>query len=140
MEIIQQWKQDDSDYIRKKVIEHNMQELPDELKTPNKDISFMLKDDSGEICGGITANSFWHHVHIEFLWVAEEYRGKGYGRTLLEKVERFARNNECRFVYLDSFSFQAPEFYINNGYEVFGCIEDHPKGFHQYFLIKRFDK
>ena len=36
--------------------------------------------------------------------------------------------------------FEDPEFYKQNGYEVFGTIEDHPKGFNQYFLHKRFDK
>ncbi|MCP3029509.1 GNAT family N-acetyltransferase [Halobacillus sp. A5] len=139
MKIVQQWKQDDSDFIRKKVIEHNMTKLPDELKTPNEDISFVIRNDLEEIIGGITANMFWHHMHIEFLWVDESVRGKGYGRTLLQKVESFAIDKGCRFIYLDTFSFQAPQFYKNNGYEVFGEIKDHRKGFNQYFLHKKFD-
>ena len=140
MNIVEQWKQEDSDFIRKKVIEHNMKEIPQELKTPNENVSFVLKDEYGNIYGGITANMFWHHMHIEFLWVNEDLRGKGFGRVLLAKMEHLALEKGCRFIYLDTFSFQAPEFYKQNGYEVFGTIEDHPKGFNQYFLHKRFDK
>ena len=140
MNIVEQWKQEDSDFIRKKVIEHNMKEIPQELKTPNENVSFVLKDESGNIYGGITANMFWHHMHIEFLWVNEDLRGKGFGRVLLAKMEHLALEKGCRFIYLDTFSFQAPEFYKQNGYEVFGTIEDHPKGFNQYFLHKRLDK
>ncbi|WP_099157086.1 GNAT family N-acetyltransferase [Virgibacillus ndiopensis] len=139
MEIIEQWNQDDSDYIRKKVIEHNMDQLPDGLKTPNEDISFVLKDDEGAIVGGITGNMFWHHMHVDFIWVDKSVREEGYGSILLKKLEDYAKYNGCRFIYLDTFSFQAPEFYKRNGYEIFGIIEDHPKGFNQYFLQKRFE-
>lgn len=139
MNIIQQWKQSDSDFIRKKVIEYNMEQLPDKLKTSNDNVSFILKDDLGEIIGGITANIFWNHMHIESLWVDKSVREKGYGRELLIRIETYAIDKGCRFIFLDTFSFQAPEFYKNNGYEIFGTIEDHPKGFNQYFLYKKLD-
>ncbi|MFD1850783.1 GNAT family N-acetyltransferase [Oceanobacillus bengalensis] len=140
MEIIQQWKKDDSEFIRKKLIEYNMEQLPDELKTPNEAISFVLKDVEGRIVGGITGNMYWHSLHVDFLWVDESVRNEGYGSKLLRKMEDFAQDKACRLIHLDTFSFQAPEFYKKNGYEVFGTIENHPKGFNQYFLQKRYDK
>ncbi|MCM3758235.1 GNAT family N-acetyltransferase [Sporosarcina aquimarina] len=139
MNIVQQWDQTDSDFIRKKVIEYNMEQLPENLKTSNDNVSFILKDDEGKIIGGITANIFWNHMHIESLWVDKSVREKGFGRELLKRIESYALDKGCRFIFLDTFSFQAPEFYKNNGYEVFGTIEDHPKGFNQYFLYKKFD-
>lgn len=139
MEITDQFNQEDVNYIKKKVIEHNMRELPDHIKTPNDDISFILRDDTGEIVGGITANMFWHHIHIDFLWVDKRFRKEGYGSILLKKLEDFAREKACRLIYLDSFSFQAPGFYQKNGYEVFGKIDDHPKGYDLYFLQKRLE-
>jgi ribosomal protein S18 acetylase RimI-like enzyme len=138
LEIIKQWNECDSEYIRKKVIEHNMEQLPDELKTTNENISFVSKDETGKVIGGITGNMYWLHIHIDFLWVDKSYREKGLGRKLLIELEEFAIEKGCRFIYLDTLSFQAPEFYIKNGYEVFGTLEDHPKGFNQYFLQKRF--
>jgi ribosomal protein S18 acetylase RimI-like enzyme len=140
LEIFQQWNQSESDFIRKKLIEYNMEKLPDALKTPNENISFIIKEDEGKIVGGITGNAFWDHLHIDFLWVDQNIRGKGYGSKLLNNMEEFAIEKGCKLIYLDTFSFQAPEFYKKNGYEVFGILEDHPKGFNQYFLQKRLNK
>jgi len=115
MKIIAGSNQQDSEFIRKKVIEHNMKNLPDEVKTPVE------------------------HLHVDFLWVDERLRGQGQGKLLLEKMEQTAKEHGCRLITLDTFSFQAPDFYKRNGYEVFGKLEDHPKGFSQYFLQKRLE-
>ncbi|TWT00130.1 GNAT family N-acetyltransferase [Planomicrobium sp. CPCC 101079] len=138
MQIQQQWRQEDSDYIRKKVIEHNLKNLPDKVKHPVKNVSFILRDEDGNILGGITGTIFWYHLHIDFLWVDEDLRGEGYGEKLLQSIEKFAVENKCKLIQLDTFSFQAPKFYQKNGYEVVGIIEDHPIQEHQqYYLMKR---
>lgn len=137
MDISHEWNQQESEFIRRKVIEHNMKSLPGEAKTPVEQLSFMLKDDDGTIMGGITATTFWRHLHVDFLWVDERLRGQGQGKVLLERMEEAAKEKGCRLITLDTFSFQAPDFYKRNGYEVFGLLEDHPKGFSQYFLQKR---
>lgn len=62
-----------------------MEKLPDELKTPYENISFVIKDDKGEIVGGITGEMFWHHLHIDILWVDENIRENGYGSKLVKK-------------------------------------------------------
>ncbi|WP_449598332.1 GNAT family N-acetyltransferase [Niallia sp. Marseille-Q9988] len=137
MEIIQQWVQEDSDYIRKKLVAYNMEQLPEKLKSPYKNISFVVKDDNGTIVAGVTGHMFWHHMHVDFLWVDESLRKAGYGSKLLAKMEQAAKENACAFIYLDTFSFQAPDFYKNHGYEVFGTLDHFPEGVKQYFLQKR---
>ncbi|UOQ49021.1 GNAT family N-acetyltransferase [Gracilibacillus caseinilyticus] len=137
MKINQKTNQKDRDYIREKVIEFNMLNLPDELKTPKEEVCFVIEDEAGEVIGGVTGTMYWHHLHLDFLWIENEFRGKGYGSELLKQIEEVATENECRLIFLDTFSFQAPEFYKKNGYKVFGVMEDHPKGFNQYFLEKR---
>ena len=138
MKIIQQWNQEDSDYIRKKVIEHNLSKLPDEVKHPVKNICFILRNEAKEILGGITGTIFWYHLHIDFLWVDESLRGQGYGKQLLDNIEDIARDNKCKLIQLDTFSFQAPSFYQKYGYEVVGVIEEHPnKDNQQYYLSKK---
>ena len=67
MEISQQWNQEDSEYIRKKLIDYNSSKLPDEVKHPGKNISFILRDETDEIMGGITGMIFWHRLYIDFL-------------------------------------------------------------------------
>lgn len=67
----------------------------------------------------------------------ESVRKAGYGSKLLEKMEQAAEKNACAFIYLDTFSFQAPDFYQKHGYEVFGTLDHFPEGVKQYFLQKR---
>ncbi len=54
MKITQQWNQEDSDYICKKVIEYNLSKMPDETIHPVKNISLILRGEDGSILGGIT--------------------------------------------------------------------------------------
>ncbi|WP_273126464.1 GNAT family N-acetyltransferase [Bacillus weihaiensis] len=137
MKIIEQWDKEDSDFIRKKVIEHNLSNLPDVVKHPVKNISYILKDEDGRILGGITGTMFWYSLHIDFLWVDESLRRKGYGKELLYRIEAFARENKCRLIQLDTFRFQAPKFYQKHGYDVVGIVEEHPTlDSQQYYLVK----
>jgi len=137
MKISKEWNEEDSSYIKKKVIEHNMKMLEDEAKSPLDQVSFMLRDDDGQLLGGITGEAFWYHMHIDFLWVDESLRGQGYGKQLLHQLEEYAQENNYYLILLDSFSFQAPQFYKNHGYKEFGKVEDHPRGHSRSYLMKR---
>ncbi|MED1472015.1 GNAT family N-acetyltransferase [Bacillus salipaludis] len=137
MKISKEWVPEDSDYIRKKVIEYNLSKLPDELKQSSINVSHILRNDDGKIVGGITGTIFWYHLHIDYLWVDNSLRGKGYGKELLNHIEKMARENNCRLILLDSFSFQAPDFYQKLGFKVVGIVEDHPKGYKLYYLEKK---
>ncbi|WP_175986844.1 GNAT family N-acetyltransferase [Bacillus sp. Marseille-Q1617] len=137
MKITQQWVQEDSDYIRKKLIEYNMSAINEEVKTPLEKVSFVLRNDQDEIVGGVVGETFWHHLHIDFLWVAEEYRKEGYGVQLIERIEGYAKERGCYLVILNTFSFQAPDFYKKMGYREFGMLKDFPKGARQHFMEKR---
>ncbi|KGP71932.1 GNAT family N-acetyltransferase [Pontibacillus yanchengensis] len=138
MKITQQWNEEDSDYIKQKVIEHNLANLPEEVKHPVQHTSFIIRDENGEILGGITGKIFWYHLHIHNLWVDQSIRGDGYGEKLLHHIEEVAKENQCSLIQLDSFSFQAPDFYQKYGYEVVGIIDEFPTKEHsQYYLVKR---
>ncbi|MBC6973281.1 GNAT family N-acetyltransferase [Bacillus sp. Xin] len=139
MEITEQYTPNESEYIKNKVIQYNMSVLPNEVKSPLEHVSFLVKDDAGKIFGGITGTMYFYHLHIDFLWVDESVRHEGYGSQLLNKIEEMAKEKGCRLILLDSFSFQAPEFYKKQGYREFGVVEDHPKGYSQHFLEKRLE-
>lgn len=137
MEIKQQWNEKDSQFIREKLIEYNMTQVPEGEKTALENTSFVLRNDEEEIVGGVTATMFWYHMHIDFLWVSEKYRGEGYGRELIQRAEELAKEKGCYLILLDTFSFQAPEFYQKLGFSVIGKIDDHPRGFQQFIFEKR---
>ncbi|ACQ70893.1 MULTISPECIES: GNAT family N-acetyltransferase [unclassified Exiguobacterium] len=137
MKIVQQWNQEDSDYIRQRLIEYNASQLPDEVKHPVEHVSFIVRDDFNQIVGGVTGTVFWYTMHIHFLWVDEQLRGEGYGTELMMRIEQLAIERQCRLIQLDTFSFQAPDFYTKLGYEVFGVIEYHPTVNHQQYYLKK---
>jgi len=47
-----------------------------------------------------------------------------------------AREKDCTFIKLNTFSFQAPEFYLKNGYQEMAVIEDAPTGSKHYYFKK----
>ena len=99
-------------------------------------LQFVVQTSDDEVIGGVVAETYYGWCHIDLLWVHEEHRGHGLGRRLMEYVEEEARNRGVRGVYLDTFSFQAPEFYRKLGYETFGVLPDCPAGYQRHFMVK----
>jgi len=75
-------------------------------------------------------------MEIDIIWVQEDYRKQGFGRRLLEEAEKISREKNCSFVQLNTFSFQAPEFYKKHGYKVIAVIENAPFDNKHYYLIE----
>ena len=102
-----------------------------------QNLCFILRSSGEEVVGGIIGATYWDWFHLDLMWVQEEIRGLGYGKRLLLHAEDEARRRGAKNAYLDTFSFQAPEFYKKYEYQVFGVLQDFPAGHQRYFLVKR---
>lgn len=100
-------------------------------------LCFVLVAPDREIVGGVFGETYWDWFHLDLLWIKDELRGHGYGQRLLAQAEEEARQRGVKQVYLDTFSFQAPEFYEKYGYRVFGELNEFPAGHQRYFLTKQ---
>ena len=100
-------------------------------------LAFFLRDERDQIVGGIYGETYWGWLFIGLLWVSEELRDRGFGRELIALAEAEAVRRGCMQAYLDTFDFQALDFYKNLGYQVFGTLNDFPEGHTRYFLQKR---
>ena len=89
-----------------------------------------------EIVGGVIGVVYWDWLYVDLMWLREDLRGQGYGHRLLEMIEEEARQRGATQVYLDTFSFQAPDFYKRCGYRVYGELKDFPAGHDRLFLTK----
>lgn len=118
-------------YIRKKLIEHNLKYI-----TEYEEYTLCLKDNCENIIGGVVASKDNERMTINYLWVDDSARGNGYGAKLIKHVEEIAIDKRCTVIWLNTFGFQAPDFYIKMGYELFGVLENCINGHNQYFFKK----
>ena len=128
------------DYIEEMLLEHNKKCLPSCQDEDYKQIAFIVENNQ-EIVGGIVAYSvIWKILYIDTLWVKNTYRRQGIATALLNNVLESAKNYGCSIVHLSTFDFQGLDFYLSQGFEVFGILNYSPDGHKEYFLSKRIEK
>ena len=89
-------------------------------------LNLYVEDDSGELLAGLVAEIFGNWLEIEYLFVKEELRGQGIGSQLLQQVESEAKKRNCRYVFVNTYQFQAPAFYQKYGYQEVFTLKDYP--------------
>lgn len=120
-----------------KIVEFNTQQVPFLQEEPFIDLSQSLKTEDNLFVGGISAFLYcWKCLYIDVLWIDEKYRHFGYGEKLIKKVEEDAIKQGCHLAHLDTFDFQAKDFYLKQGYDVFGELDDCPSGHKRFYLRK----
>lgn len=130
-------RKEDIEKIHRGLIEYNKSKIPFEERMKAEDLNYVIKDKDGRVIAGIIGVDYsWKVIYIDVLWVDEEYRGKGLGTKLIRRLEEEVRAKEYTMIHLDTFDFQGKDFYMRNGYEVFGVLEDCPKGHKRYFMKK----
>jgi GNAT superfamily N-acetyltransferase len=97
---------------------------------------YVVKDNSLIIAGIRSCFYLGECLSINVLFVDENHRCKGLGSLLLNKVEADAKAMGAKLCHLDTFDFQAKDFYIKHGYEVFGVLDDCPSGHKRYYMKK----
>ena len=103
-------------------------------------LAILIKDETGKTEGGLYAKVSGQWLFVELLVVPEIARGQGMGSKLMNMAQALAREKGCQGIWLDTFSFQAPEFYLRLGFSIFGELKDYPvAGHNRFFMQKRFD-
>lgn len=126
---------DEIEYVETQLRAYNLSAAP--LPTPPSiNVNFAAKTKDGLQVGGLIGKIYRGCLFVDMLWVHEDHRGQGLGEWLLDKAEKTACDHRCRFIHLDTFSFQAPEFYKKNGFVVFGVLEGYTDDIKRYYLKK----
>ena len=95
-----------------------------------------VRDSENTIVGGLIGKTYVAWLYVQALWLPENLRGQGYGRSLMLAAEKEALDRGCGDAWLDTFSFQALPFYTKLGYRVFAELPNFPPGGAKYFLTK----
>lgn len=127
----------DKAFLVDKLVDYNLSQVPATQEENFIDLSRKVLSEDGKILAGIIVKMYcWKCIYIDTFWIDESMRGEGLGTLLLEEVERVAKENGSHLIHLDTFDFQAKDFYLAHGYSVFGELEDCPKGHTRNFMSK----
>lgn len=121
-------------FLRQALVRYN---LAHSTIGDTQELAVFVRDRDNRIAGGVAGHTWGQCLEIQYLWVQAGLRGHNYGRRLLLEIERQAAARGCRQAILDTYSFQAPDFYRRLGYEVWGEIDGFPNGYRKFFLRKR---
>jgi len=100
--------------------------------------AYFIRDDQGQIMGGCAGDNMYGGLFVGQLWVKEELRGKGYGTKLMSLAEDLARKSQCRFITVNTFEWEALNFYKKLGFYVEFARHGFDKDSVFYFLRKDF--
>ena len=114
---------------------HNAQEIGNLIRAYNRSkreeaesvpLNLYVEDEDGNLMAGLVAETFGNWLEIEYLFVKEELRGQGIGSKLLQQAESEAKNRNCRFAFVNTYQFQAPDFYQKYGYKEVFALKNYP--------------
>ena len=95
-------------------------------------------EEDGKVVAGLDACiTAFKILYVSTVFVDEAYRRKGYGKMLIEEMEKRASGMGVNTIRLDTFSWQGKGFYEALNYEVVGSYENSIDGYAEYFFLKR---
>ena len=131
----------------RKEAEKEIVHTPDEYDFPDKLYqdywekaeAFGVAGDDGKLlaCIEVCPEEWSNRLMITELWVAEELRGKGIGRRLMDKAKEVAAAQKRRAIILEtqSCNTNAIGFYLSQGFELIGfdtcCYTNNDIGRHE---------
>lgn len=122
--------------VHNRILNFNAKQVPLTQEEPFIYLDYVVKDNN-KVLGGIKTVLYnWNMLFVNVLWVDEDCRHHGYGSALLKRAELEAKKMGSTLAHVDTFDFQAKDFYLKNGYEIFGVLKDCPPGHERYYLKK----
>lgn len=123
----------DIDEIYNKLYEFN---LAHREAGTNEPIGVFYEDEKGVKLAGLTGETYGNWLCIKYLWVNEKIREQGIGSSILKTAEKEAIQRGCKYSFVDTFNFQAPEFYKRYGYKEVFELKQYPITGSRYYYTK----
>jgi GNAT superfamily N-acetyltransferase len=92
---------------------------------------------NGEVVGGLYGRTSLGLMYIDRFFLPESIRRHRLGSRVIAAAEEEAKRRGCSRAMLSTLEFQAPGFYLKQGYEVAAKIECDPPGVTRYYMTKK---
>jgi GNAT superfamily N-acetyltransferase len=102
-----------------------------------EDLWIVARDPQGRVVGGLKGQVDYCWLLVDWLWCDPDNRGRGLGSRLMAAAEAEACRRGWRGIYLQTATFQAPDFYRRLGYVEFGRLDELLPGHAVIWLQKR---
>ena len=100
-------------------------------------INVFARDQRGDVVGGLLAETQFSWLKISVMSVSAPFRSQGIGSELLRIAEDEAARRGCRYAYVDTMEYQAPQFYRRRGYQAAGELKDWDSRGHSKYLFTK---
>lgn len=138
MKIVECTSKEEGEIVLKGINAYNDSQTDRIHEKVHESIRLVAKNEANEIIGGVFGYiGYYAGFKIDILWMREDTRGLGLGTKLLQEAENKAKELGATIAILDTFSFQAEDFYLKNGYEEFGRISGYPKENQEFIFLKK---
>lgn len=125
------------DAIEDRIYDHNS------LVTGRYDargLGFVIRNEAGQMIG-VAAGYTWSGTsELKQMWIDQSYRGRGYGRALLNAFVAEASGRGVHRIWVQSHDFQAPGMYEKAGFKRMAEFEGWPDDHVNVVLCKTLSK
>jgi GNAT superfamily N-acetyltransferase len=92
---------------------------------------------TGEVVGGLFGRTSFGLLFVARFFLPENLRGSGLGSRVIAPAEEEGRRRGCTRAALFTLTFQAPGFYLKQGYEIAARLECSPPGATRMLMTKQ---
>jgi hypothetical protein len=113
--------------------------VPSGLHGEGRDLAGRRFDDpvTSEVVGGLLGRTYLGLLTVERFFLPEDLRRNRICGKILAMAEEEGRHRGCTRAALSTLHFQAPGFYLKQGWEVAAGIECEPPGNTRFYMTKK---
>jgi len=138
MEVVMQFRLENRESKKTQELGNLIRAYNQSKREPSKSepLNIYVEDQQGNLIAGMVAETFGNWLEIEYLYVQEDFRGQGIGSNILNRAEKEARERKCKYSFVNTYQFQAPDFYKKHGYEEVFALKEYPYTGERYYYTK----
>ena len=104
----------------------------------SRELAVLVRDpDIRKVVGGLYGRTSLGLLRVERFFLPESLRRDRLGGRILAMAEEEGRRRGCTRAVLSTVHFQAPGFYLKQGWEIAARIECEPPGHTRFYMTKK---